>query len=327
MQDYQGSIKKLKEVIEYTEKQAGQAEGKKDRIQLKSEALNDLVLPYTQVEASDEAISYFEANTTKKKAHKLIQKLAASTLDAGKHETSIKIYHYLITADPNDVDAPSYQNAIVHAYENERRRDMVGKEMKILVDSYGPKSPWADANKDNKSALAQAYEETETAMRTIVTEYHQEAQRTKDVATYKLARDIYKQYLDSFGDSEQAFNLRYYYAEILWALQEYEAAAEQYTLELDANPGEYGNKEYKKTSAYDTILCYEKLANGKGGQELSDTQKIRREAEEGAGGQGPDQARPARRRFEGGGDPQVGGEAGRGLRLLREGRAGQLRRD
>lgn len=275
--DYDGSIKKFKQVIENA-MQGGPEGEKRDRIQLKTEALNDLVTPFVQVEATDEAITYFEGHTTKKRAHHLTKKLADALEAAGKHDPAIKVYRELIAKDPNDVDAPIYQQAIVSAYENLRRRDLVAKEMKVLVQNYGPRSQWAQVNKDNKSAMSAAYEATEGAMRKMVTEYHQEAQRTKDVATYKLARDIYKEYVDNFGDSEYAFNLRFYYAEILYTLQEWEAAAQQYEIVTDANPGEYGNKAYKKSAAYDALLCYEKLAaiaRGEMKQEtLADNQKV-----------------------------------------------------
>jgi tetratricopeptide (TPR) repeat protein len=274
--DYDGSIKKFKQVIEASAK--GDESGKKDRIQLKNEALNDVVTPFVQVEATDEAISYFEAQTTKKKAHTLTKKLADNMEGAGKHEAAIKVYRTLIAKDPNDTDAPVYQQSIVSAYEQLRRRDLVAKEMHVLVDTYGPKSQWAQINKDNKSAMSAAYEATEGAMRKMVTEYHQEAQRTKDVATYKLARDIYKQYVDNFGDSEYSYNLRFYYAEILYTLQEWESAAEQYEGVVAANPGEYGSKSYRKAAAYDALLCYEKLSAIARGEikqtTLADNQKV-----------------------------------------------------
>ncbi len=65
--------------------------------------------------------------------------------------------------------------------------------------------------------LRNGFNVAEEAMRTIVTEYHQEAQKTKQVETYRLARDIYKQYVDAFASiddenyvSDQAFNLSFY---------------------------------------------------------------------------------------------------------------------
>ncbi len=259
--DYDGAIKRFKDVVSYTAKNAEKGSDDKPRdIALKNEALNDIVLSFVQVEATDEAIKYFAAQTGKKKAHKLVQKLALRMGEAGKHESAIHVYRALIGQDPTDADAPGYQNAIVHSYEQERKRDQVSKEMLVLVRSYGPKSDWAKANKDNKKALEQAYEDTEGAMRAMVTEYHREAQTTKDVATYKLAAGIYKEYLDNFGTSEYAFNLRFYYAEILFTLQDWEHAADQYEGVVAAEPGEYGNKDYKKSAAYDALLCYETLA-------------------------------------------------------------------
>ena len=269
--DYNGSIAKFKDVIATSGHHHG-------RIRLKSEALNDIILPFVQLGATDDAIAYFEQNASKRKAHHLTQKLADNLEQAGKHDGAIKVYRDLIAKDPNDIDAPQYQQSIVNAYEQLRQRDHVRTEMKALVDNYGPKSKWAELNKNNKSAMAAAYEATEGAMRKMVTEYHQEAQRTKDVATYRLARDIYKEYVENFGDSEYAFNLRFYYAEILYTLQEWEPAAAQYELVSKADPGEYGNKSYKKTAAYDALLCYENLAKIARGEmkatTLAENQKV-----------------------------------------------------
>ena len=50
--EYQGSIEKFKEVIAYAEG------GSKDRIQLKAEALKDIVLAYAQIDAIDSAATY-----------------------------------------------------------------------------------------------------------------------------------------------------------------------------------------------------------------------------------------------------------------------------
>ena len=86
--------------------------------------------------------------------------------------------------------------------------------MKRLVADYGPTSAWAKANADEKGALAEATDLAESALRELVQDYHQEAIKTKSVATYKLARDIYRQYLETFPDSETAEILvRQYVAE------------------------------------------------------------------------------------------------------------------
>ena len=89
-----------------------------------------------------------------------------------------------------------------------------------------------------------------------MTEYHQEAQKTKYAQTYRLAAKIYKQYLAKFSDNPHAYNLRFYYAEILFTLQDYAGAAKQYLKVVHVDP----DGKYSLTAAYDAILAYEKLA-------------------------------------------------------------------
>ncbi len=246
---------------------------------LKIEALRDLIRCYTALDSTtqgiaDEAITYYKKNTGKDNARSHIARLGASLKDAGRHESSIRVYRSLINDEPFDPRCPEYQTSIVGSYEGLRQRDRVGQEVRRLVELYRPGSDWAKANAANKAALAIAYEITEEHMRNLVVEYHQEAQRTKEVATYRLARDIYKEYLDAFADSEFAYSLRYYYAEILWALTEYEEAATQYFMAFTKEP----DGQYSKLAAFNTVLCYEKLVDIEKGNikmpELKDGKKI-----------------------------------------------------
>ncbi|HCF60681.1 MAG TPA: gliding motility protein U [Myxococcales bacterium] len=264
---YEEAVKKFKEVIAHSKANKGGTG-------LKNEALNDIVISFAQIDAVDEAMEYFKKNTGKANSRRLTAKLAGLFQESGKHESAIRVFRTLISDDVNDARCPEYQNAIVTSYEGLRNREMVKKEMKRLVDLYNPNSPWAKANSANKNAISAAYDMTENAMRTMVTEYHQEAQKTKVVETYRLARDIYKEYLDNFSDSEFAYNLRFYYAEILWALNEYESAAPQYAMVVDKDKA----GQYSKMAGYNEVLCYEKLVDIERGKakkvELKEGQKI-----------------------------------------------------
>ncbi|MGE5047149.1 MAG: tetratricopeptide repeat protein, partial [Deltaproteobacteria bacterium] len=115
---------------------------------------------------------------------------------------------------------------------------------------------------------------SESALRDLVQDYHQEAIKTKDAGTWRLARDIYRQYLDAFPGAESAVRMRFYYAEILWALEEWDAAAEQYGLVAEADP----HGAYAQKAAYDAILAWEKsvaISRGKlEKHEIADAAKI-----------------------------------------------------
>ncbi|MFL5321483.1 MAG: tetratricopeptide repeat protein, partial [Myxococcaceae bacterium] len=260
-------LKKMQDVVSFSE-------DKKEFTDLKNEALNDMVSFYVQLDRVDDAISYYKAKAGKKKQPKLIGKLSYGLADAGHHDSAIKGFRYLINDAPMGAAAPEYQQAIVKSYEGLRQRENVKAEIKKLVDLYAPGSQWWKANEADKSIIRNAFSLTEEAMRTMVTDYHAEAQKTKSVATYKLARDIYKQYVDAFASSsdenfvsDQAFNLRFFYAEILWSLEDWEEAAKQYDAVVDFKipnrdtAKEASNENYRKLAAYNSVLAYTNLLN------------------------------------------------------------------
>lgn len=283
--EHSGALKKFQEVVDYAEKQG------KQMTDLKNEALRDMVVVFVQLNRSEDGIAYFQRHAGKKKQVSLISKMAYELADAGHHENAIKTFRYLLTQNPLADSAPDFQQAIIKSYEGLRQREQVKAEIKKLAELYRPGSTWWKANESQKEVLRNGFNVAEEAMRTMVTEYHQEAQKTKQVETYRLARDIYKQYIDAFASSEDenfvsdfAFNLRFYYAEILWALEEWENAAREYdtvvTFKIPNRDGakEVSQEKYRQAAAYNALLAYDKLIKIERGQlaksELKEGQKV-----------------------------------------------------
>ncbi|MBX7096329.1 MAG: tetratricopeptide repeat protein [Myxococcaceae bacterium] len=264
--DYERALKRLQDVIEYSEQQG------KTFTDLKNEALNDSVLMFVQLNRADDAVAYFKAHAGKKKQVSLTSKFAFALGDAGHHENSIKILRLLLNDNPIAEAAPDFQQAIIKSYESLRQRDNVKAETKKMAELYRPGSSWWKANESKKEVLRNGFAVAEEAMRVTVTEYHREAQQTKQVETYRVARDIYKQYVDAFaaGDDENfisdyGFNMKFFYAEILWALEEWENAAKQYD-EVTAfkipnrdEAKQAADEKYRQRAAYASILAYSKL--------------------------------------------------------------------
>jgi tetratricopeptide (TPR) repeat protein len=283
--EYEAGLKKLHEAVDYAETR-GEELG-----DLKTEALNDLTVFYVQLDQPKEAIAYFKQKAPKKRQPRLISKTAVGLADAGHFDSAIFMFRTLIDDEPMGPNAPEFQQAIVRAYEGLRQRTQVRAEMKRMVDLYSPGKPWWQANNGNTPVLRNAFNVTEEAMRVMVTEYHQEAQKTRQVETYRLARDIYKQYVDAFASSsdpefvsDSAFNLRFFYAEILWALEEWEAAAAEYDAVVafkipDRDSArEVSNETYRKSASFASVLAYDKLVKIERGQivktDLKDGQKV-----------------------------------------------------
>jgi tetratricopeptide (TPR) repeat protein len=283
--DYDAGLKKLHEAVDFAETR-GEELG-----DLKTEALNDLTVFYVQLDQPKEAIAYFKAKAPVKRQTRLIAKTAVGLADAGHFDSAIHTFRTLIDDAPMGPSAPEFQQAIVRSFEGLRQRTQVRTEMKRMVDLYRPGGTWWQANAGNTPVLRNAFNVTEEAMRVMVTEYHQEAQKTRQVETYRLARDIYKQYVDAFASSEDpnfvsdsAFNLRFFYAEILWALEEWEAAAAEYDAVVafkipDRDSArEVSNEAYRKSASFAAVLAYDKLVKIERGQiaksDLKDGQKV-----------------------------------------------------
>src|SRR5581483_6283952 len=243
-----------------------------DRVQLKNEALRDIVLAYARVDAVEGAIAYLSGKAGTG-ATDAVEKLASTYFEAGKFEQAIRVYRILQERAPDHERAPAWQQKFLLCYDKLDRRDQVASEMKRLVAGYGPDSGWAKANAGKKAA-AEASSLAESSLRELVQDYHQEATKTKSVATYRLARDMYRQYLETFPHSEAALSMRFYLAEILYALEEWDGAADEYGRVLVLDP--HGPNAQR--AAYDAILALEKsvdIAKGRlKKRELSDGAKI-----------------------------------------------------
>ncbi len=267
-QEFSAGIKKMKSVIDKSD-----AEGGKKSVQLRSEALKDLALFFSQVDEVDGAFAYFKAKGGEQIALRYTESLGNLLGEQGKWPLQIDAFRLLIDKYPMSDRAPHLQSKIVEAYSQLNEKEEVRREVERLVDLYRPGTPWyrhheAQGTK-GKAALEYAYDLTETSLRNLVTEYHRDAQKRKDVETYELARDIYAKYLDAFSETETSYEMRWFYADVLWALDEWKNAALQYDQLAQSEPTKDKAKEtIRKESAYNQILAYEQII--KTGKEAGD---------------------------------------------------------
>ena len=159
------------------------------------------------------------------------------------------------------------------AYDKLDHKGERSRRSEAACEQYAPASGWAKANAGEK-AHSRRRPSWASALRDLVQDYHQEAVKTKSAATYRIARDMYRQYLDAYPQAESANRLRFYYAEILWSLEEGGPAAEQYGKVAEADP----KGEFVRKAAYDAVLAVEKVdaqARGKlGSGKLADDAQV-----------------------------------------------------
>lgn len=281
VQEYAAGITKLKDVIDRSERaEAGDTKS----VQLKGEALGDLARFFSYVDEVDSAFDYFKKKGGEDLAVRYTTKLGGLFSEQGKWPLEIKTYRMLNEKFPMNNKAPELQSLIVKAYSKLNKKDMVRKEVERLVDLYRPGTPWYEEQKrkGDKASLEYAYDLTESNLRDLVTEYHADAQKRQDVPTYQLARDIYSKYLDAFSDTESAYSMRFFYAEVLWALKEWKNAAEQYDRVVRVKTDGKAKGKYARTAAYNAILAYEKMSTEGDKGALDETKKIDEKAKKGS---------------------------------------------
>jgi TolA-binding protein len=274
-QEYDKALKRFKSVVDDSERAEARGEGstgdgKRDAVQLKREALNDMVLTYSQLDQVEDAHAYLKKKAGGDESFRLTTKLAMVYDNQGKHKQQVQTLRLLINLNPDHVSAPDFQSQIVQAYSKLGNRQAVRKEVTRMVELYRPGSSWWRKNEGNESAVERARTLAEQRMRELVTEYHRFAQKFKNVDDYELARDLYGQYLQAFPDSEQAYELSFYYAEILWDLGQWQDAAEQY----DAVVARDTAGRYTRDCAYNAILAWEKIVAGEKPPERSKDGKL-----------------------------------------------------
>ncbi|MFZ5477147.1 MAG: tetratricopeptide repeat protein [Myxococcota bacterium] len=270
------SIETMKAVVAYT--MSGQqvgADGKplKKNIQLEEEALKDLVRFFADNGDMEEAIDYFNKLGKKDLIADTFKRLASMYMEQGKFDQAVLMYRRMISQEPNSSKAPEYQNEIIAAYTKMGKKEDTLAEIDRLLKTYGRGTDWQRVNSSNQEALGSANEYIEKSLRTVATNYHNEAKKLKTgsgaMQTYALAEKAYEVYLTELPDSKYSYDMRYGYAELLYTVKKYDVAYEQYmkVVAIDAKG------QHSKFCAESAIFAADEM--------------VKREAKSGGGG-GPD---------------------------------------
>ncbi len=268
--EYEQALKKFRTVVTYSRGQQSKQMNQRDRVQLIEEALSDMVRAYSHLDALDDAFEYYQKQVGQAKSYGYLRSLAKLYDAEGKYALVVRTYERLNADYPYNAAAAENQAAIMHAYAQADRKGEVRKAVRRLVKLYAPRSVWARKNAGHADVVARAAKVVEEQLAGLVTEQHRAAQETKLVATYRLARDIYSEYLSIFPKSPNSYKFRFFYAEILFELKQYPQAALAYDEVIKANM----KGEFTKHAAYNAILAWEKSASGVR-ETLSATKKIR----------------------------------------------------
>ncbi|MBF5042506.1 tetratricopeptide repeat protein [Aggregicoccus sp. 17bor-14] len=276
--DYANAKDKFKTVVLYGELAGAQAVekdgGKSGKGTLVREARGDFVRSYAREGDAKAARDEFgKVASTPEDRFTMLKQLANLYYEDGKDREAALTFNTLIKEKPLSPEAPGFQGKIVDCVlrmgNKERTVGQVRRLVKIMNDVES--SGVIKSDKD-KQALADARELSERTLSNLAVTWHNEGKKTRDEETFKYADMIYGDYLTLFPENPKAYDLRFFWAELLNDnLQQFEKAAENYTLvvlqdakKLEAKdpkgkPAPQKAGKWLTNAAYNAVLAYDEV--------------------------------------------------------------------
>lgn len=226
------------------------------RLHFAGEALGDLVLFYGNADRSPvKALAYFQKMSgSSSRALKMLRDLAYMYLDQG-HLRGVRItFKQLIDEEPFSPMAYDYQYQIIRAYTYAGSRQVFLNELKLWLVKYGPDSAWARENRRQSKLIGKAASLMEMTVRNYALRMHQSYRKTADKTAKTQSLFSYELYNNHFKKSKQADEMHFFYAELLFDLRKYSAAAKQYLYVVENFP----RSKHYETASLNSVLTFEK---------------------------------------------------------------------
>ncbi len=275
--DYQQAMDKFKAVVLYGEIAGAKAvegeKGKGGRAGLIREARNDFVRSYARSGGSptDAKVEFAKLASQNDDRYLMMKQLANLYYEDGKDREAALAYNILIKERPLSPEAPGFQGKIVDCVLRAGNKKMTVEQVRRLVKVMDDvvKGGQIKDEKDKK-ALDEARELSERTISNLAVNWHNEGRKTRDDETFQYANEVYSDYLTLFPDGAKAYDLRFFWAELLNDnLQRYDKAAEEYTkvLMMDVSRLEKAGADKKKVkpgkymvqAAYNAVLAYDEV--------------------------------------------------------------------
>src|SRR5207244_3985347 len=215
---FDDAMKLLKQVVEVSAKA-----GDVNTVQLGREARRDYVLAYGRIGKPETAHDEFVRNFGREAGLKMLEQYGKLLFDTGRDPEAQQIARQLLALHG---DAPAaaldQTRLLVIAQRTGKRRDLLS-EAKSLLQTFQ-----RVRNDNSDEAFAEANRLGEETLRNLAVQIHNEARKTDLDETWAAARALYADYLTLFPDAPDAYDLRFFYAELLYARGAKAEAAEQY---------------------------------------------------------------------------------------------------
>lgn len=227
-------------------------------LDLRREAINDLVMVWSEIEGVTDAFAFFSKMGEMEAFYDVLEKLGNTYADQGQNQKAIATFERLLGEAPHRERTPETYIKLIGL------RDQVG-DLKALIHDFqrlyltvNGQSTWAKAHASNRELRKEAAEKVEKQLHRYGALFHQRGQKTKNPVFLNTAMHLYKYYLEKFPKQPIAYEIRYYLADIYYDFKMYSAASDEY-LQV-ALAGAKG--KFHKDAALNAVAAMSKLVEG-----------------------------------------------------------------
>jgi TolA-binding protein len=222
---------------------------------LQEEALDYLIQVFTEDENNSprDLSAFLTEIGAERYTERVLTRLSLTYMDQARFDYGIEAYRILLEMSPSDERAPAWQQQIAAGFAALDDTEHTVEELTRLADTYLPGGPWAIQQTDPE-VVAGAEARVERALRVRSMRWHELGQRDNLRRRFEEADRGYELYLAHFPESEHAYDLRFYRAEILFhRLERYPDAGAEYLSAARARP----EGEHTRDALYNAIGAFE----------------------------------------------------------------------
>lgn len=263
LRDTAGGLKELEAVVAFGKRV--EAEDLDAKLDLRNEALVDMVLFFADVEEASKAYSYFKEQAGEATFGSYLLKLSALYVRHSKHSEHDRVLNDLIRRSGEAPEVPFAYKSLVENYETQRNREGAVASLKKMDEVCEPDSSWTKANIKKPSQPDEKIENVcfDTLIKLSLNYASKWNRMFKKNTTYPHFADsseaAYEIYLKNNPKGTESLETRFAYAELLFSRKKYRAASDHYAIVG------FESKDVKiyHDASYASIVSLEKAVNDK----------------------------------------------------------------
>lgn len=252
--NYKKAVTAFKLVVKLSDKEKKDGVPKRN-LDLREEAIRDLIMVWADAEDVASAWKYFKTIGEQEAFYTMLDRLGNIYAEQGKNQQAIAVFQRLLKDSPKRENNPQVHAKLLELYDLTNDIPAVVAELRDMHKLYLGQSSWVAAQKTNPAAPEEAKRLVELNTHRYGALFHQRGQKAKSEGYLKHAADVYALYLQSFPETANAYDIRYYLAEILFDFKQYEPAAQHYLVVAKADP----KGKYMKPAAVNAVAAMNQL--------------------------------------------------------------------